>query len=268
MGLPSSLRGLTFAGFVTVLLVSLSVISASAQESPNDPVGGFEALAGAEARDYRIPGDVREVWRAEYGGGLTQVRYQQYVGEAKVYGGQVTVLGREGEQVAVTGSHYPGLEPTNEVRLTGREARAIVERERGKEAKYFAELFIDPEDGRRFYEVDSQKFDTRRIYHIAAESGKKIKEYDAIQETGETPSDPAVGVKGDAKQIDTTFNGSVHQLVSGDLRQKTLDARNRQKIPGTLFADADGTWNTAGRTSLGQPAGVDAHYYANVTDDY
>ncbi len=268
MGLPSSLRGLTFAGFVTVLLVSLSVISASAQESPNDPVGGFEALAGAEARDYRIPGDVREVWRAEYGGGLTQVRYQQYVGEAKVYGGQVTVLGREGEQVAVTGSHYPGLEPTNEVRLTGREARAIVERERGKEAKYFAELFIDPEDGRRFYEVDSQKFDTRRIYHIAAESGKKIKEYDAIQETGETPSDPAVGVKGDAKQIDTTFNGSVHQLVSGDLRQKTLDARNRQKIPGTLFADADGTWNTAGRTSPGQPAGVDAHYYANVTDDY
>ncbi len=37
-------------------------------------------------------------------------------------------------------------------------------------------------------------------------------------------------MKGDAKQIVTTINGSVHPMVSGDLRQKTLDARNRQLV--------------------------------------
>ena len=51
-------------------------------------------------------------------------------------------------------------------------------------------------------------------------------------------------------------------------RLTTYDARNRQTLPGVLATDADDTWDTAGRTSPGQPALVDAHFYANVTDTY
>ena len=57
-------------------------------------------------------------------------------------------------------------------------------------------------------------------------------------------------------------------MISSDGRQATNDTNNKWRLPGTLFSDPDGTWNTAGRISPGQPAGVDAHYYANVTDDY
>ena len=59
-------------------------------------------------------------------------------------------------------------------------------------------------------------------------------------------------------------------MISTDRRQATYDARNTKKLPGTLFVDpnSDGLWNLAGRTSPGQPAGVDAHYHANVADDF
>jgi bacillolysin len=59
-------------------------------------------------------------------------------------------------------------------------------------------------------------------------------------------------------------------LVSTDRRQATYDARNTKSLPGKLFIDpnSDGVWNLSGRTSPGQPAGVDAHYHANVADDF
>jgi bacillolysin len=260
-----SSRGLLVLGLLLILMLCTTVLGASAQEK--NP-GGFVALSGEEASRYDVPGDVREAWRATYADGLAQVRYQQYVGDAAVYGGEITVLIRGGEQVAVTGNHYPNLAPSNQVDVTKAEARNVVQRERGNSGRFVTELFINPQTGLRFYQVDSQQFDSRKVFHINAQTGKKIKEYDNLQETEETPSDPGIGVKGDTKQIDTTFNGTVHQMVSGDNRQATYDAMNMQFLPGTLFSDPDGTWDTAGRISPGQPAGVDAHYYANVTDDY
>ena len=266
MPFPSPMRGLLLLGLATMLFIFSGVLSASAQETTP---GGFLALGGEEARGYDVPGDAREAWRSTDAEGLTQVRYQQYVGEAAVYGGQITTLSRDGERVAVTGSYYPNLDPTDEVRTTPADARALAEREEpGTGGRKNVTLFIDPKDGSRFYEVDSRDFDRRRVYHIDAQTGKKIKEYDAIQEAQETASDPGVGVKGDTKSIDTTLSGSVVQLVSGDGRQRTFDAKNRQKIPGTLFSDTDNNWTAPGRTSPGQPAGVDAHYYSNVTDDF
>jgi bacillolysin len=114
--------------------------------------------------------------------------------------------------------------------------------------------------------VDSQRFDSRKIFHINAQTGAKIRSYNNLQENIES----GTGVKGDTKQLDVTVSGSAHQLISEDRRQATYDAQNSKKLPGTLFVDpnSDGAWNLAGRTSPGQPAGVDAHYYANVTDDF
>jgi Zn-dependent metalloprotease len=93
------------------------------------------------------------------------------------------------------------------------------------------------------------------------------KAFDGLTEDG-----PGIGVKGDVKQLDTSVTAGTNVLVSSDGREATYDGRNRFLIPllfpGRLFADADDVWNLAGRESPGQPAGVDAHYYANVTDDF
>lgn len=75
---------------------------------------GFRTLSGEEARAFRVPGDMRMVWRADFPRfGLTQTRYQQFVGNAEVLGGQITVWrDKAGEAVAVIGSHYPDLTPS------------------------------------------------------------------------------------------------------------------------------------------------------------
>jgi Zn-dependent metalloprotease len=239
----------------------MTVIGASAQENP----GGFVALSGNEASQYNVPGDAREVWRST-SNGVTQARYQQYVGDAAVYGGQITVLSRGGEQVAVVGSHYPSLGASNQVELTKSQAREKVQRVRGKSGRFITTLYINPKNGVKFYEVDSQRFASRKVFHINAQTGAKIRAYDNLQEATES----GIGVKGDTKRIDVTVSGTSHQLVSTDGRQATYDAQNTKKLPGTLFVDpnSDRRWDLGGRASPGQPAGVDAHYYANVTDDY
>ena len=254
-----SFRGLLVVGLLVILTLCTTVLGASAQENN----GGFVALSGVEARQYDVPGDVREAWRSS-GNGVTQTRYQQYVGDAAVYGGQITVLSRNGQQAAVVGNHYSNLSPSNQVKLSKAGAREKVQRVRGNSGKFVVTLFINPQTGVRFYEVDSQRFDSRKVFHINAQTGAKIREYGNLQEALE----PGIGVKGDTKQINVTVRGTTHRMISLDRRQATYDAQNMKQLPGTLFTDPDGTWNLAGRTSPGQPAGVDAHYYANVTDDY
>src|SRR5690606_5194123 len=63
--------------------------------------------------------------------------------------------------------------------------------------------------------------------------------------------------------------GAHWDLFSNDNRQFTYDARNGQS-DAFYTTDADNHWTlvTVNRSSPGQPAMVDAQYYANVTDDY
>jgi bacillolysin len=255
---------LLVVGLLVILTLCTIVLGASAQEN-NGASDGFVAFSGDQARQYAVPGDVHEVWTSS-DDGVTQTRYQQYVGDAAVYGGQITVLSRNGQQAAVVGNHYSNLSPSNQVKLSKAGARERVQRVRGNSGKFIVTLFINPQTGVRFYEVDSQRFESRKVFHINAQTGAKIRSYNNLQENIES----GTGVKGDTKQLDVTVSGSAHQLISEDRRQATYDAQNSKKLPGTLFVDpnSDGAWNLAGRTSPGQPAGVDAHYYANVTDDF
>ena len=249
-------------GLLVILTLCTTVLGASAQENNGGP-DGFVALSREKASQYDVAGDMREVWRSS-GNGVTQTRYQQYVGDAAVYGGQITVLSRNGQQAAVVGNHYSNLSPSNEVRLSRAGAREKVQRVRGNSGKFVTTLFINPKNGVRFYEVDSQRFDSRKVFHINAQTGAKIREYGNLQDALE----PGIGVNGDTKRIAVTVRGTTHRMISLDRRQATYDAQNKKKLPGTLFTDPNGVWNLAGRTSPGQPASVDAHYYANVTDDY
>jgi bacillolysin len=249
-------------GLLVILTLCTIVLGASAQEN-NGASDGFVAFSGDQARQYAVPGDVHEVWTSS-DDGVTQTRYQQYVGDAAVYGGQITVLSRNGQQAAVVGNHYSNLSPSNQIKLSKAGAREKVQRVRGNSGKFITTLYINPKNGVRFYEVDSQRFDSRKVFHINAQTGAKIRAYDNLQES----LDPGIGVKGDTKRINVTVRGTTHRMISLDRRQATYDAQNKKQLPGTLFTDPDGTWNLAGRTSPGQPAGVDAHYYANVTDDF
>jgi bacillolysin len=257
-------RLLTIVALLLVLLTA-SVAAAAPASAPS-------GLTGAAQSGFQVPADATVVWTAQLPGGLTQTRYQQFFQGARVLGGQFTVLqDKGGTQLAVVGAHFPAIAPTNNVRLTPAQARANAARDVGNDGKWSTELRINPATGRYFYAVETKRFDSRWVHWIDASNGGTLKKINALQHDGETESDPGIGVKGDTKQIDTTWNGSAHQMISHDGRQKTYDAgntRSQSGLPGTLFSDPDGVWNLVRRVSPGQPAGVDAHYYANVTDDY
>jgi bacillolysin len=250
---------------ISILVMSLSGVAIAAPAMVPGP-GGFRAWTGAQASSFSVPGDVQVDWEDNNAAlGLTQTRYQQFLGSARVLGGQLTVLSRDGQQVAVIGSHFPGLVAASTVQLTPADARARVERELGPDGQWVVELMINPANGRYFYKVENRRSDSRWFYWIDAADGRKLKKIDGIHEGS------GIGVKGDTKQLDTTLQGGVYLLQSGDNRQATYDAGQAQQqrfLPGTLLTDADDIWDTAGRASPGHPAAVDAHYYANVTDDF
>src|SRR6266508_1100382 len=207
-----------------------------------------------------------DVCSSDLAGGGTPTRYQQMVGNAKVFGGQLTVLKNSaGVTTAVIGAYFPGLKAKNSVKVSAAAARGIAAKQVGSEGAWSSTLRIDPKTGRLFHEVINQRFDHRWVQWVDAGSGAVNKKYDGLAEGTGT------GIKGDTKTIDTTQQeGGLYQLVSHDGRQKTYDAMNKSALPGTLMTDADDVWdlNRNIMRTPAQAAGVDAHYYANVTDDF
>src|SRR5215211_884779 len=264
------------APVLAVLLLATFAPSAGAA----DP--DFRALSGTRASSFSVPGDMRIVERFPLLG-LRYERYQQVFGsrEAEVLGGQITVYRRSsGEANTVIGAHYGDIQPSNKVALSGAEARAVAARDVGKGRRRVTTLMISPNSGRYFYSVETLGFATHWIHWVDAGSGKVTRRFDAIKK------DHGTGVKGDTKDINgpdnantaddlTAFHsatghgasGPHWDLTSKDNRQTTYDARNKANFLYYVF-DLDNHWLTSGRTSPGQPALVDAQYYANLTDDY
>jgi bacillolysin len=258
-----------FTSFLTLLLLFILIIpvAASNNQQGNSGGRGFRALQGAEAAAFHIPADMQLIrLESQTSYGVQAARYQQLYNGAKVFGGQLTIYtNANGNRLAVIGAHYPNLLTTNQVRLNAGQAQAAVaKRSEAAGGRFFTELMLDPASGRYFYNVESRAFDSRWFYWVDAESGEVINAYNGLTDgTG-------IGVLGDTKDLTglTTSAGGGYQLVSADGRQTTYDAKNRNKLPGTLATDSDDTWDTTGRTSPGHGALVDAHFYANVTDDY
>lgn len=258
---------LTF--FLTLLLLFILIIPVSAgnQAQGNSGDRGFRALRGSEAAAFHIPADVQQIRLENMNGyGVQAARYQQFFNGVKVFGAQLTVYtDSSGSRLAVIGSHYPNILTTNQVRLSAGQAQATVaKRPETAGGRFFTELMLNPTTGRYFYIVESRAFDSRWFYWVDAESGEVFNIYNGLTDSSGT------GVGGDIKDLTglTTSAGGGFQLISSDGRQKTYDALNRNKLPGTLSTDSDDIWNTTGRTSPGHGALVDAQYYANVTDDY
>ncbi|MDQ3821796.1 MAG: M4 family metallopeptidase [Actinomycetota bacterium] len=259
-------------------LAALTVFATSASARPDGAKaagGGFFALSGDDAALFAVPADVKSVQKLELGG-VSYERYQQVFGPAgaEVLGGQISVYrDASGRATAVTGAHYPGIAPSNQVRLSRAEALERAERQQPNGAERFVTLMIDPSAGTYFFAIETRALDLRKIHWINAQDGATIRVVDALMD------DHATGVKGDSKSVSgiTTLHsasghgatGAHYDLFSTDNRQWTFDAKNRSS---QLYyvTDADNHWTTvtSNRQSPGQPALTDAQYYANASDDY
>lgn len=248
-----------FLAAAVLVTAGLSPVGASATTARSGPF----SLVDAQASAFVLPSDVVQAWAAVAADGTTQTRYQQMVGSAAVLGGQLTVIRQGGATLAVIGAHYPGLAAKNKPALSAADARAVAQQRIGAEGRWIVSLAIDPADAHLFYTVENRRAGERSIQWIDAGDGRVRNAYDGLTTDG-----PGIGVKGDTKQLDTSVQGGTNVLVTTDGRQATYDLKNRPTVPGTLFSDADDVWDLAGRTSPGQPAGVDAHYYAGVTDRF
>jgi len=246
--------------FVVLVTLMLAVTPSFAAEGP----GGFRALSGQDAAAFRLPKDVVKV-NSRSVSDLTADRYQQRFGNALVLGGQITVYrDASGKATAVIGAHYPTIEASNQVSLSPAKAQAVAAAKFGSDGDGSTTLMIDPATGLYFYHVETRGFDFRWFAWVDADTGDILNSYDGLT-TGS-----GIGVLGDTKDLTglTMYISGVYQLKNSNGRQSTYDARNRNRLPGTLATDANDIWDLPGRTSPGQPALVDAHYYAFVTDDY
>jgi bacillolysin len=256
--------------FVQALVVVV-LAGAAAAAAPGGSTavagGGFGALSGNAAASFRLPDDVELVKRLELSAlGLTYERYQQRFGAARadVYGGQLTVYrDASGRGRLVLGTHYPAITPTNRVNVHAAQARETVQADVGAFDERSVELMIDPTTGRYFWQVESRKLGSRWIHWIDAQGGQVLKRVDALA------NDHGLGVKGDTKSVAglTRPSDGQWELASPDERQTTLDVRNSTFFLFQIF-DGDNHWLTPGRSSPGQPAAVDAQFYAKTTDTY
>ena len=113
--------------------------------------------------------------------------------------------------------------------------------------------FLTPEPGNWYYFVD-------------AVTGNIVNKYNKIETvTGTNKTSAGVGVLGDAKTLNTTLASSRYYLQDNTRGNGiyTYSASNRSSLPGTLWYDVDGNFNSSTDAAL-----VDAHYYAARTFDY
>ena len=261
---------------LTVLLpVAMLVTNSGLAQAPGaQNSSGFLALSGEEAANFDLPSDLQLV-QSFYNvqNGLTYERYQQYFGVAQVLGGQVTLyIDDSGTIATVIGAHYPDIAPANFARLSGANARAVVDRDIGAGGNRNVDLLINPETGRYFHRIETQRPYSRWFHWIDADNGRVLNKYDAIE------TDHDIGVKGDIKNIsglttdhsqDRRRRDRGYWLQSGENRQLTYDDGNDGGV-ANIMIDDDNHWDlvTTDRSSPGQPAGVDAHFYADVVYNY
>ena len=253
------------AGVGGLLVGVIAVVLLDAQAPPGAARSGFRALTGPDAAAFTVPGDVRLVASGRAGRGIGAVeRYRQFVGDAEVLGGQLSIYSdAAGVRTAVVGAHYPGLRPMTGARIGPAAAQAAAAARRPDlSGEWRTDLMVRPDTARYFYRVQVRGFASRWFFWIDAETGAVTNEYDGFATDGDD-----IGVKGDLKDLTGLTSGTGPYTMS-TLRLTTYDARNRQTLPGVLASDADDVWDTPGRTSPGQPAMVDAHFYANVTDAF
>jgi Zn-dependent metalloprotease len=266
---------IALAGAPAIAATTSTTVAKQATKSVT-PAGSF-ALSGAEAAAFTMPAGMVKQRSWTDADGTTMTRYQQMLGRASVIGAQITtVTDGSGARTAVVGAYLPELKARNAVTLTRdaalSKAKTVLAArglkgeaaQRATVLKTDASLRFDPRTGRYVYVVDTMARGERPVRWIDAGSGAVVKSLDGLTEgTGE-------GVKGDTKTVDSTVgtNGA-YRMVSADGRKATYDFRNTTNAIW-LATDADDVWDTKAplMVSPDQRPLVDAHYYADVVDDF
>ncbi|EWT01256.1 bacillolysin [Intrasporangium oryzae NRRL B-24470] len=275
-GAVAATAAFAMAGAPAIAASASTPATTSAGAKKPEPAGSF-ALSGADAAAFRMPPGMTKVRSWKDADGNTLTRYQQKVGNATVIGGQVTVVSdTAGVQTAVVGAYLPGLRARNAVKLTTADARGKAKADlaarslkgdaaaRAKEIKTDTTLRFDPKTDRYVYVVDTVAQGERPVRWVDAGSGAIVKSVNALTEgTGE-------GVKGDTKSVDSTQRADgTWVMISADGRKQTYDFRNTTSSVVRAIDDND-VWDTKAPlfASPDQRPLVDAHYYADVVDDF
>jgi bacillolysin len=127
--------------------------------------------------------------------------------------------------------------------------------------------FLSPEPGNYNYFVDAQTGKILNSYNDLDEAngGHKAPPGGGGTLVGTNAVGSGTGVLGDSKTLNTLLSNGTYYLQDNTRGSGvfTYDAKNRQQIPGSLWADADNQLHAAY-----DRAAVDAHYYAGATYDY
>jgi bacillolysin len=275
-GAVAATAAFAMAGAPAIAANASTPAATRASAKKPEPAGSF-ALSGADAAAFRMPSGMTKVRSWQDGDGNTLTRYQQKVGNATVIGGQITVItDTTGVQTAVVGAYLPGLRGRNAVKLTAADARARAEADlaarslkgdaaaRATQLRTDTTLRFDPRTDRYVYVVDTIARGERPVRWVDASSGAIVKSVDALTEgTGE-------GVKGDTKTVDSTQrDDGTWVMISADERKQTYDFQNTRT--GVVRAvDDNDVWDAKAPlfVSPDQRPLVDAHYYADVVDDF
>ncbi|OAT86315.1 bacillolysin [Bacillus sp. MKU004] len=225
--------------------------------------------------------------------GFTYLRVQQMYKGTPVYGAVLTAhVNKDGVLTAVSGAPVPNLADKQSLKasksLSKNDALAAGEKdlvaEIGSEPAYeYAPkakkvIYVKGGEAHQAYLVNYNFLDPKPgnwNYFIDAASGGILDKVNEIHEAGGKPGGNGItgtdavgtgtGVLGDSKSLNTTFSSSTYYLQDNTRGGGvfTYDAKNRQRLPGSLWADADNIFNASY-----DGAAVDAHYYAGETYDY
>ncbi|MGM7684963.1 M4 family metallopeptidase [Cytobacillus sp. Hm23] len=221
--------------------------------------------------------------------GYTFIRLQQVFKGTPVFGATLTAhIDQDGVLTAISGTALPELEKKNslkkEQKVAKKDAVAIAEEnllasladvpEYEKNPKAELVIYSDGEIANYAYAVNFLFFypELGNVdYFVDAVTGEVLAKHNNIH-TAEDSVGTGVGVLGDQKSLNTSFDGTAYSLIDNtrgngiftyDAENKINDKNYRTKLPGSLWVDTDNLF-----TDSYDSAAVDAHYYAGITYDY
>ncbi|WP_088008368.1 M4 family metallopeptidase [Indiicoccus explosivorum] len=224
--------------------------------------------------------------------GFTSVALQQIHKGVPVFGAVVkAVINSDGVLTAVSGEPVKGLGSVGDlksgtsIKRQEAEAAAIADvtakiggtPELARDVKPELVLHANEDSAKYAYAMEIEFLypePGNYQYFIDAETGDVLESYNQIHEAKPGSNDPLTGsdtvgtgkgVLGDTKSFNTLTNSDGSYLVDRKRGNGifTYDARNRTRLPGYLWLDADNVYN-----SSYDAAAVDAHAYAAQTYDY
>jgi bacillolysin len=225
--------------------------------------------------------------------GYTYLRVQQMYKGTPVYGAVLTAhVNKDGVLTAVSGTPVPNLADKQSLKgsksISKKDALAAGEKDLvaeigSKPAYEYAPksktvIYVKGGEAHQAYLVNYNFLDPKPgnwNYFIDSASGDILDKVNEIHEAGGKPGGNGItgtdavgtgtGVLGDSKSLNTTLSSSTYYLQDNTRGGGvfTYDAKNRQRLPGSLWADADNKFNASY-----DGAAVDAHYYAGETYDY